>query len=110
MHLHLGQEVFIEDSAYPDVTLQAWGYINHHRVGSVEWIAPEIPGDVTDRERLVAVGFNDAFPGGHSCNDTVPRGFGQYITAKHLRPLTYEHTVPNLVIPKCINVSQSGHA
>ena len=109
MKFELGQEVYIEDSAYPDVTFLAWNYISKHRVGSVEWIGPEIQADVTGRERLIAIGFSDSFPGGHSCNETTPNGYGQYVTAKHLRPLVYDKTVPNIVM-KSINVTRAGNA
>lgn len=97
----IGDTVYVEDSAQPDCTLEAWSFIDSHRTGTVaKVLEAELP---TGKNIQCAVDFGAEFSGGHYCNGSVLKRTAQWITSHHLS-LCFEasrevQTVPHIEIP-----------
>ena len=94
----VGDHVYVEDSAQPDCTLEAWQFIETHRKGTiVKILVADLP---TGKNMQCAVDFGAEFSGGHYCSGFVKTRAGQWITSQHLAVCCEEsrevQTVPNI--------------
>lgn len=94
----VGDSVYVEDSAQPDCTLEAWQFITGHRKGRIaKVLMADLP---TGKQTQCAVDFGAEFSGGHYCVDALKTRTGQWITSHHLS-LCFEEsrevqTIPNI--------------
>lgn len=93
----IGDKVTVEPSAQVDVGYLAWQYIHTHPVATVKHIFVE--SGVAVRDTIIALEWDEPFPGGWDVYEICLPRRGQQITSKHLT-LNFEESRQAVTVPR----------